>query len=137
MQDAPPMPKSLPTNIKNVSNLNQPTLKATHVVMLTASKPLQLTNALQNSSVTKNQLNLTKVFKTLQNAKWALKTFESWRNARNQRFPDDHIRRSLHEHLANSSVYNTHLTHFAVEVRKASGEYYPPSSQHQLLSGII
>ena len=68
--------------------------------------------------------------------KWAVKTFESWRNARNQRFPDDTVPEDLFL-STNPSLLNAHLVHFAVEARKASGEYYPPSSLHQLLCGIL
>ena len=68
--------------------------------------------------------------------KWALKTFELWRNARNQRFPDDCVPEDLFM-STDSSLLNTHLARFAVQARKASGEYYPPSSLHQLLCGIL
>ena len=67
---------------------------------------------------------------------WALKTFELWKNARNQRFPNDCIPEDLF-HTVDPSLLNTHLTRFAVEARKANGEQYPPSSIHQLLCGLL
>ena len=64
--------------------------------------------------------------------KWALKTFELW-NARNQRFPEDGVPEDLFT-CTDPSLLNIHLTRFAVEARKASGEYYPPSSLRHFMS---
>ena len=73
---------------------------------------------------------------SLRCTKWALKTFELWRNARNERFPDDSVPEDLLM-STDPSLLNTHLTQFIVEARKANREYYPPSSLHQLLCGIL
>ena len=62
--------------------------------------------------------------------------YELWRNARNQRFPDDGVSEDLLM-CTDPGLLNIHLTRFAVEARKASGKYYPPSSLHQLLCGIL
>ena len=67
---------------------------------------------------------------------WALNTFELWKNARNQKFPDDCVPQDLFT-STDPSLLCTHLTRFAVEARKANGEHYPPSSLHQLLCGIL
>ena len=34
-------------------------------------------------------------------------------------------------------MLNTHLPRFVVEVRKTNGAYYPPSTIHQLLRGLL
>ena len=68
--------------------------------------------------------------------KWALKTFERRKTARNQRFPCDHVPDELFQ-SNDPSVLSVHLTRFVVEARKATGEHYPPSSLHQLLCGLL
>ena len=68
--------------------------------------------------------------------KWALKTFELWKNARNTSFPDDCVPEDLLM-STDPCLLTTHLTRFAVETRKVNGERYPPSSIHQLLCGIL
>ena len=68
--------------------------------------------------------------------KWALKTFELWKNARNQRFPYDRVPDELFQ-SNDPSVLSVHLTRFAVEARKSTGEHYPPSTLHQLLCGLL
>ena len=73
---------------------------------------------------------------TTKSTKWALKTFELWKNSRNQSFPDDRVPQELFM-STDPSLLSTHLTHFAVEARKANGEHYPPSSIHQLLCGVL
>ena len=73
---------------------------------------------------------------TTKSTKWALKTFELWKNSRNQSFPDDRVPQELFM-STDPSLLSTHLTRFAVEARKANGEHYPPSSIHQLLCGIL
>ena len=55
--------------------------------------------------------------------KWALKTFELWKNARNQSFPDDCVPEDLFM-STDPCFLTTHLTRFTVETRKANNEVY-------------
>ena len=73
---------------------------------------------------------------TAKSTKWALNTFEEWKIARNQQFPEDPVPDNVLE-CTNPSVLSIHLSRFSVEARKSNGEHYPPSSIHQLLSGIL
>ncbi len=68
--------------------------------------------------------------------KWALSNLEAWKEARNQKHPED----LLPEDLVMSNdpaTINLHLSRFVLETRKFSGEYYPPTTLHQLLCGIL
>ena len=73
---------------------------------------------------------------TSRNTKWALKTFEEWRNARNLNFPQDPVPETLLT-CTDPAVLSVNLSRFSVEARKSSGELYPPSSIHQLLCGVL
>ena len=73
---------------------------------------------------------------TSRNTKWALKTFEEWRNARNLNFPQDPVPDNLFM-CTDPAVLSVNLSRFSVEARKSSGEHYPPSSIHQLLCGLL
>ena len=73
---------------------------------------------------------------TSKSTKWALKVFSQWRDARNQRYPDDPVPDDFLSTNDPASL-NTYLSKFAVEARKVTGEHYPPSTIHQLLCGIL
>ena len=103
--------------------------RSTRMPQLLPLEPLPLMNVLLNSLVTDQELaelgkGLTPA-NTTRCTKWTLKTFELWKNARNQRFPEDGVPEDLLT-CTDPSLLNIHLTWFAVEARKASGEYYPP-----------
>ena len=66
---------------------------------------------------------------TSKSTKWAIKTFESWSEARNRSRPQDPIPVDL---LACNDPARlcTHLSRFAVETRNANGDPYPPTTIH-------
>ena len=73
---------------------------------------------------------------TSRSTKWALKVFDLWSQARNQRYPEDPVP----DHLLTSSdpvLLNTYLARFTVEARKTNGDSYPPSTVHQLLCTLL
>ena len=73
---------------------------------------------------------------TSKNTKWALKNFEEWRMARNSSVPNDEVPPSLlTDH--NPIQLNKWLSRFVIETRKNKGKQYPPSTIHQLLTGIL
>ena len=69
---------------------------------------------------------------TAKNTKWALNSFEEWKNARNKKFPEDPVPEDLFT-CTDPSILSVHLSRLSVEARKSTGELYPPSSIHQLL----
>ena len=73
---------------------------------------------------------------TSKSTKWAIKTFESWSEARNRSRPQDPIPVDL---LACNDPARlcTHISRFAVETRKANGDPYLPATIHQLLCGLL
>ncbi len=73
---------------------------------------------------------------TSKNTKWALKNFEEWRMARNSSVPNDDVPPSLLTGQ-NPIQLNKWLSRFVIETRKNKGKQYPPSTIHQLLTGIL
>ena len=67
---------------------------------------------------------------------WALNVFSEWKEARNKDFPNQPVPEDLLT-TSNPELLNTHLSQLAVEVRKGSGEKYPPATIHQLLCGLL
>ena len=73
---------------------------------------------------------------TSKSTKWAIKTFELWSEARNKSRPQDPV--PAHLLTCNDPVLlSKHLSRFAVEIRKANGDPYPPATIHQLLCGLL
>ena len=72
---------------------------------------------------------------TEKNTKWALKCFNEWRYARNEKSsekcPDDLLEEQCPEAL------DRWLSTFIAEVRRVDGDQYPPRTIHQLLSGVL
>ena len=68
--------------------------------------------------------------------KWALTVFEQWRQARNDSHRDNPVPDDLFT-TSDPALLNTHLSQFAVETGKVSGEYYPPATIHQSLCGLL
>ncbi len=68
--------------------------------------------------------------------KWALKNFLEWTKARNVQFPSQLVPTDI---LSSSdpATLNMWLSRFAVETRNTKGEFYPPSSLCQLLTGLL
>ena len=73
---------------------------------------------------------------TSKSTKLAIKTFESWSEARSRSRPQDPIPVDL---LACNDPARlcTHISRFAVETRNANGDPYPPATIHQLLCGLL
>ena len=112
------------------------------------------TNSLQESALLDEQPSTSKRFKfatedklaemakgfTPQNTskatKWSLKVLEQWKTARNQQYPNETVPEDLLK-SSDPQFLNTHLSRFAVEVRKVNGDKYPPSTIHQLLCGLL
>jgi len=82
--------------------------------------------------------------KTLENGKWACKTFNEWIKARNEKILNTHssalmfLSESGHATLSDLSRdgLNSALQHFVFEVRKKNGLKYPSDSLRQLVCGI-
>ena len=64
---------------------------------------------------------------TTRSTQWALRMFEDWKQARNERFKSDPVPENLLL-SEDPAVLNTHLSRFVVEARKVNGEHYPPST---------
>ena len=70
---------------------------------------------------------------TAKNTDWAYKNFESWRTARNQRFPEA---RCPDDTFSSKEIACEWLCKYNTETRKADGSEYSPHSLYLLLSGI-
>ncbi len=68
--------------------------------------------------------------------KWSLRVLEQWKAARNKQYPNETVPEDLLE-SSDPQFLNTHLSRFAVELRKVNGDKYPPSTIHQLLCGLL
>ena len=68
--------------------------------------------------------------------RWALSNSESWKQARNKKYPDDLIPEDL---LTSNhpTLLNRHLSRFVLETRKSNGECDLPKTLHPLLCGIL
>ena len=73
---------------------------------------------------------------TATSTKWALTTFEAWRNGRNLRFPMEQVPEDLLE-SSDVAALNKWLTYFVAEVRKKDGTPYPPKTIYIILTGIL
>ena len=73
---------------------------------------------------------------TSRSTKWALKVFDLWKQARNQRYPEDPVPESLLI-SCDPALLNIHLARFAAETRKTNGDSYPPATVYQLLCGLL
>ncbi len=67
---------------------------------------------------------------------WALRTYDSWKTARNRLHPQDQVPEDLLT-STDPSILNIQLSRFAVEARKENGDLYPPATIHQLLCGLL
>ena len=66
---------------------------------------------------------------TARSTEWALKVFRMWKEAWNERFPQNAVPDKLFED-GDPSQLTTHPSQFIVEVRKTNGEFYPSSTLH-------
>ena len=66
---------------------------------------------------------------------WALRVFEQWKENRNHTSPEERVPEKLLED-GNAELLNLWLARFVVEIRRADGEPYPPSSINGILSGL-
>ena len=66
---------------------------------------------------------------------WALRVFEQWKENRNYTSPEERVPEKLLED-GNAELLNLWLARFVVEIRRADGEPYPPSSINSILSGL-
>ena len=73
---------------------------------------------------------------TVRSTERALKVFRMWKEARNERSPQNAVPDNLFED-GDPSQLTTHLSRFIVEVRKTNGEFYPPSTLHLLLCALL
>ena len=69
---------------------------------------------------------------TDRNTKWALSNFFAWKEARNQKYPENPVPEDLFT-CSDPATLNTKLSRFVLEARKANGEPYPAKTVHQLL----
>lgn len=72
---------------------------------------------------------------TVISTNWSIKTFQLWQQERNCFEPN-----SIPTDLFTSkdpALLSRYLSLFVIEVRKKSGEKYPPATLHQLLCGIL
>ena len=66
---------------------------------------------------------------------WAVRNFEQWRKARNEKFPNDPVPDSLlSEDLSEIDKWPSL---YITETRNCKGEAYPPSTLYQLLTGLL
>ena len=72
---------------------------------------------------------------TENNTKWAIKNFESWRLARNQRYPDEQCSCNVYSE-ADSNELCDWLCKYVTETRKVDGSEYTPRTLYLLLAGI-
>ena len=70
---------------------------------------------------------------TAKSNEWALKNFETWRNARNKKFPDYPCPEDV---FSNKKTACDWLCKFVCETRKGDGKEYTPRSLYLLLNGL-
>ena len=76
--------------------------------------------------------------KTDDSTQWSVRTFRNWMKEHNERVieEDDEIPEDILESM-NPQVLNKWLSVFIVEARKVNCEPYPPTTLHNILSGIL
>jgi len=70
---------------------------------------------------------------TLKNNEWAMRNFETWRSARNKRFPDDKCPDDVFHDKETACEW---LCKFVMETRKSDGGEYTRRSIYLLLAGL-
>ena len=73
---------------------------------------------------------------TDKSTKWAVNNFEAWKEARNQKYPDDQVPDDLFM-CTNPTILSVHLSRFVLKTRKSNSEYYPPKTLYLILCGIL
>ncbi len=74
---------------------------------------------------------------TNSSTKWALSNSEAWKEARNQKHPEDPVPEDLLMSNDRPSYYQPPPAQVVLKTRKFSGYYYPPKTLHQLPCGIL
>ena len=81
-----------------------------------------------------------KVSNTIKNTAWAVKTFQEWKQDRNESFPEDPVPFDIldQKHDQRDVAPLIHwLSKFLVEARNKEGRMYSPTSLHALLCGLL
>lgn len=103
-----------------------------------ASKRLKLSSESEEAA-RPSESTTTKTSNTAKSTAWAVKTFNDWKQERNESFPlsllpDDILDRKYESDV--SPLVNG-LSRFLVEARNKEGKVYSPCSLHGLLCGIL
>ena len=122
------MPWSLPEHdlsLRSPSCSNEPHLSTSSSRFAFASK----------KEMSKSAEGITPA-NTAKTTAWALNNFQRWMASRNSLTPSDPVPDDILQ-CTNPQLLNNHLSKYVVETRKSNGDFYPPSTIHQLLCSIL
>ena len=74
--------------------------------------------------------------KTEDSTHWSVRTFRNWMKEHNEHEDNDQIPENILENM-DPQALNKWLSVFIVEARKVNGEPYPPTTLHNILSGVL